>query len=138
MSQYAKCALVVDDSRAMRLIVGRAITKFGFDVLEAADGRQALEVLARNPCDLVLVDCNMPVMDGFALVDALRRQPLFAYIRIVMITATADLAHIDEALAAGADDFIMKPFTTQALHDKLQLLGLFPKRVDVAAEDNAS
>ena len=127
MKSQLRRALVVDDSRAMRLILGRALSNFGFDVIEAGDGREALEMLARNPVDVAMVDWNMPIMDGFALVNAIRRQPLFAYIRLVMVTSVADLGHIDRALMAGADDFVVKPFSPQLLHDKLLMLGFFPK-----------
>ena len=118
-------ALIVDDSRAIRLIVGRTIRDLGFDADEAGNGQEALVRLeaACTPIALALVDWNMPVMNGFELVKAVRADPRHAGMRIVMITTENDLAHMQSALEAGADEYIMKPFTKEILREKLELLG---------------
>lgn len=118
-------ALVVDDSRAMRLILGRTLRDRGCEVLEAGDGREALDVLAQcaRP-DVLLVDWNMPVMNGLELVQEVRRQPAYQGVRIVMVTTESETSHVVQALEAGADEYLFKPFTPDAVADKLALLGL--------------
>jgi two-component system chemotaxis response regulator CheY len=121
-------AIVVDDSRAMRMLMGRLLKDIGFDVAEAGDGRQALdrlrEHLADNPVQLALVDWNMPEMSGIELVEAVRADPAFASLRIVMVTTETELSQVMKALDAGADEYLMKPFTRDDVVGKLELLGL--------------
>lgn len=117
-------ALVVDDSRAMRLIVSRTVRGLGFDVIEAADGAQALARLGETAVQLALVDWNMPGMNGLELVKSIRAQPSQGELRIVMITTENELAAVQAALDAGADEFLMKPFTAESLRDKLTLVGI--------------
>jgi two-component system chemotaxis response regulator CheY len=118
--------LIVDDSRAVRAILARALAELGFaDQAEAADGRQALAAIAsRGPFDLAMVDWNMPVMDGLAFVEEARRTIPSERMRIVMCTTETEADQIAKALTAGADEYIMKPFTADALRSKLELLGL--------------
>ena len=118
-------ALVVDDSRAMRTAMRRMMEGFGFDVLEAGDGEQALEVLAGTAAtiDVALVDWHMPVMDGLQLVAAMQDDADLFRIRKMMVTAETDVRRIMEALRTGADEYLMKPVTIDALRDKLCLLG---------------
>lgn len=118
--------LIVDDSRAVRAILARALADLGFtDQAEAADGRQALAAVAgRGPFGLALVDWNMPVMDGLAFVEEVRRTIPSDAMRIVMCTTETEAEQIAKALTAGADEYIMKPFTADALRSKLELLGL--------------
>jgi two-component system chemotaxis response regulator CheY len=118
-------ALVVDDSRAMRLILGRVLRDRGYDVSEAGDGREALDVLVAGPLpDVVLVDWNMPVMNGLELVQALRQDATYAGVRIVMVTTESEATHVMQAIEAGADEYLFKPFTPEAVADKLGMLGL--------------
>jgi two-component system chemotaxis response regulator CheY len=118
-------ALVVDDSRAMRLILGRILREQGCEVSEAADGREALSVLASCPRpDVALVDWNMPVMNGLELVLALRADPSYQGMRVVMVTTESETTSVVQALEAGADEYLFKPFTGDAVLDKLALLGL--------------
>jgi two-component system chemotaxis response regulator CheY len=121
-------AIVVDDSRAMRMLMGRLLTDIGFEVAEAGDGCQALdslrERLAQNPVQLALVDWNMPEMSGIELVEAVRADPAFAALRIVMVTTETELSQVTRALDAGADEYLMKPFTRDDVVGKLELLGL--------------
>ena len=117
-------ALVVDDSRAMRRIICGIIESIGFEVLTAEYGRAALEVLADTKnIQVAFVDWNMPHMDGLELVRSLRRQPQFQNLRILMVTTEIDMARVAEALDAGADEYVMKPFTKEVVLEKLQLLG---------------
>ncbi|MBL9210713.1 MAG: response regulator [Opitutaceae bacterium] len=118
-------ALIVDDSKAMRLILGRTLRELGFDITESGDGRQALELLNRGEeISLMLVDWNMPVMNGYDFVRAVRANALLADVRIMMVTTETSLANVEKALAAGANEYLMKPFTRELLVEKLALLGL--------------
>jgi two-component system chemotaxis response regulator CheY len=118
-------ALVVDDSRAMRLILARVLRERGCDVVEAGDGREALVVLAAGEVpDVVLVDWNMHVMNGLELVEAVRRDPAYRGVRIVMVTTESESSQVVRALEAGADEYLFKPFTPDAVVDKLAMLGL--------------
>ena len=121
-------AIVVDDSRAMRMLMGRLLKDIGFEVDEAGDGCEALvrlrERLAGNPLQLALVDWNMPEMSGIELVAAVRSDPAFSSLRIVMVTTETELSQVMRALEAGADEYLMKPFTRDDVVGKLELLGL--------------
>lgn len=121
-------ALVIDDSRAMRRIVARTLGDLGFEIDEAGDGQQALDVLTpgdRLP-DLACVDWNMPVMDGLTFVTRVRANPAWRSITLMMVTTESEQSQIVRALAAGAHEYLIKPFTPDALRDKLDLLGLVP------------
>ncbi len=118
-------AMVIDDSRAMRNIVGRMLKEIGFTTLEAGNGKAALEALAGNPVpDLAVVDWNMPEMNGYEFVLAVRANPAFNSMRLMMVTTEADANHVALALAAGANEYLMKPFTKDAISEKLALLGI--------------
>jgi two-component system, chemotaxis family, chemotaxis protein CheY len=120
-------ALVVDDSRACRAVLGRILEQLGFQVIEAANGEEALAVLPDAPgLQLALVDWNMPVMDGLAFVEAVRADPANEELRLVMVTTEGDAGHLVAALAAGADEYAMKPFTAAVIREKLELLGVTP------------
>lgn len=120
-------ALVVDDSRAARMLVRRIVSTFGFEILEAGDGKEALEVLeAEGLVDLMLVDWNMPVMDGLALVKAVRSVRRYADISILMVSSESDPRQIARALMTGADDYLIKPIDEPMLQEKLDMLGLRP------------
>jgi len=120
-------ALVVDDSRAMRRIVARILTGIGYDVAEAGDGQQALDVLADGPKpDLACIDWNMPVMDGLSFVVKVRENPQWRDITLMMVTTESEHSQIVRALAAGAHEYLIKPFTPDSLREKLDLLGLVP------------
>jgi two-component system chemotaxis response regulator CheY len=118
-------ALVVDDSRAARMILGRNLREFGYEVDEAADGKAALGILEKDPgqFQLVLVDWNMPVMNGLELVEALRARPEFSSVLIVMVTTETELGRLATALTAGLDEYVMKPFTKDILLSKLEIAG---------------
>lgn len=117
--------LVVDDSQTVRLVGRRIMSKFGFEVLEAEHGEAALEIVNQNP-DLaaILLDWNMPVMDGLAFLKSLRALPLEKQPVVVMCTTENDMEHIMQAVEAGANEYIMKPFTEDIIRDKFQEVGV--------------
>jgi two-component system chemotaxis response regulator CheY len=122
-------ALVIDDSRSVRLIIGGYLREAGIESVEAADGLAALEQLRRNPdVRLLLVDWNMPVLDGLAFIQAVRAQPAYRGVKIVMVTSETEAAQVARALSAGADEYLMKPFTKEVLIAKLQLLDVFEEQ----------
>jgi two-component system chemotaxis response regulator CheY len=122
-------ALVVDDSRAMRSIIGKYLRELGFEVFEAASGMQALvDIRKIQGLSLVLVDWNMPEMDGRTLLQRLRQDPEFADVPIMMVTTESEMEQVEVALESGASEYLMKPFDRQALLEKLLLLGFDPDR----------
>ena len=116
-------ALVVDDSRAIRGIISLALKELGFEVLTAGNGKEAIEQMNLKPAHLVLVDWNMPEMNGFEFVVAARDNPAWRDSVIVMVTTETEIGQMQKALEAGANEYIMKPFTKEILREKLQLLG---------------
>jgi two-component system chemotaxis response regulator CheY len=118
-------ALIVDDSKAMRSIVGRIVREIGIETLEAANGREGLEQLkSHGDVELILVDWNMPEMNGIEFLHAVRSQPGSSALKMLMVTTASDLAHISTAMDAGANEYLMKPFTKDAMVSKLQILGV--------------
>jgi two-component system chemotaxis response regulator CheY len=118
-------ALIVDDSKSMRMILGKILKELGYEIREAAHGQEALARLNDGEeVDLMLVDWNMPVMNGYELVCAVRGNVLLSGIRILMVTTEVSLTQVQQALAAGANEYLMKPFTRELLLEKLALLGM--------------
>ncbi len=119
-------ALIVDDSRTIRLILCRILLEMGYEVCEAANGREALAATETEgtAVSLVLTDWNMPEMNGLELVKRLRQNPELASPRVVMVTTETELDHMVLALDAGADEYVMKPFTKDILKEKLELAGM--------------
>ncbi|MCU1607179.1 MAG: cheY [Modestobacter sp.] len=125
-------ALVIDDSRAMRRIVGSILEDFGYETRQAGDGRQALDALEEGYLpDLACIDWNMPVMDGLQFVSAVRSNPAYRSVTLMMVTTESETSQIVRALAAGAHEYMIKPFTADAMRDKLALLGLLPQEVSL-------
>ncbi|MGY1762982.1 response regulator [Geodermatophilus sp. SYSU D00779] len=121
-------ALVIDDSRAMRRIVGAALEGFGYETRQAGHGQEALDVLQEGYVpDLCTIDWNMPVMDGLQFVSAVRANPAWRALTLMMVTSESEQGQIVRALAAGAHEYVIKPFTADALRDKLALLGMLPE-----------
>lgn len=112
----------------MRLILRRIIGQLGFDVIEAEDGQAALTTLAgeEEVPDLALIDWNMPNMNGLDLVTAIRADARLREMTLVMVTTESEQSQIVRALAAGAHEYVIKPFTSGAMVEKLALLGLVP------------
>ena len=118
-------ALVVDDSRTVRMMLKRFLLAEGFDTIhEAGDGREALNKLAEvGPVQLALVDWNMPVLDGIDFINELRRDKKFDAVRVMMVTTESGAPEIARALDAGANEYIMKPFSPEGLRAKLDMMG---------------
>jgi two-component system chemotaxis response regulator CheY len=117
-------ALIVDDSTTIRMILAEHLKKLGFDVTEAVNGRDALDRLrGMKKADVVLVDWNMPEMDGLSFVEAVRAEHQYDELPLMMVTTNTELAHVARALEAGANEYIMKPFTRDMIREKLELLG---------------
>jgi two-component system, chemotaxis family, chemotaxis protein CheY len=121
-------ALVVDDSRAVRMILAKTLKELGFEVQEAANGREAWEVIEaqRTALTLVLSDWNMPEVNGLELLKRLRQDPELSSLVVVMVTTETELDQMAVALEAGANEYIMKPFTKEILVEKLQIAGVHP------------
>jgi len=118
-------ALVVDDSRAIRSIIGKTVRELGFEVLEAGHGVEALARLAEHgKVDLILVDWNMPEMNGFDFLCKVRENLDWKDTVIMMVTTETEMSQMQRALEAGANEYVMKPFTKDVLREKLQLVGL--------------
>lgn len=116
-------ALVIDDSRTIRTIIGKTLRELGLAVVEAGNGREGLEQLERSPeVALVLVDWNMPEMNGLDFIKAVRARRDYDHIRIVMVTTETEQEQVLRALEAGANEYVMKPFTKEILIAKLSLM----------------
>lgn len=125
-------ALVIDDSRAMRRIVTGTLERFGYETRQAGHGQEALDVLHEGWVpDLCTIDWNMPVMDGLQFVNAVRANPGWRAVTLMMVTSESEHGQIVRALAAGAHEYVIKPFTADAIRDKLALLGLLPQEVSL-------
>jgi two-component system chemotaxis response regulator CheB len=126
-------ALIVDDSKPARTILSRVLAGLDFHCHEAAHGQEALELLPRIPRpDVVTINLHMPVMDGMELIGRLRRDPAWRGLRLLMVSGEQDQARIAAALAAGADQFVAKPFTADAIARALAGIGV-ARRAVVAA-----
>jgi two-component system, chemotaxis family, chemotaxis protein CheY len=119
-------AIIIDDSRAIRLILRRIVGQVGFEVLEAEDGKEAIDVIGGldAPPELALIDWNMPNMNGLEFVAAVRGEKHLRDMTLVMVTTESEQSQVARALAAGAHEYVIKPFTSDALLEKLALLGL--------------
>ncbi|GAB3266419.1 response regulator [Kineosporia babensis] len=121
-------ALVVDDSRVMRTILTRLLTDLNFDVVQAGDGAEALAALdAGARPDVALVDWNMPVMDGLTFIKKCRQNPDYRDVVLMMVTTESEHSNIVQALAAGAHEYVIKPFTDEVIAEKLEMLGLIAR-----------
>jgi two-component system chemotaxis response regulator CheY len=118
-------ALIVDDSRAMRLLIARLLQHHDFTIAEVSNGREALDLMDRSEAfDLALVDWNMPVMDGLEFVLKVRADERFDAMAIMMVTTESEAKQVERAIAAGASEYLMKPFSPEAFAEKLVNLGL--------------
>jgi len=120
--------LVVDDSRTIRTILRRILAEMGYEVCEAGNGLEALQIIEsdRTGFTLVLADWNMPEMNGFDLLKRLRQKPELSSMSVVMVTTEAEMGHMASALEAGANEYVMKPFTKDILKQKLEMIGISP------------
>ncbi len=119
-----KTCLIVDDSRVVRKVAARIIQDLKFNIVEAGDGAEALKACRENMPDAVLLDWNMPVMNGLDFLRALRREDGGKKPLVVFCSIENDAEHINEAIRSGADEFIMKPFDADILESKFAEVGL--------------
>ena len=119
-------ALVVDDSRTLRIMMGRLLQEAGYEIGEAGDGLAAWNLLDATPgeYEVALVDWNMPVMTGIELVRKVRADQRFASLVMVMVTTETEMTQMSAALDAGANEYVTKPFTRDMLLDKLRMVTL--------------
>ena len=119
-----KTCLVVDDSKVIRMVARKILQELEFEVLEAADGSEALDTCKNQFPDGVLLDWNMPVMDGLEFLQALRALPGGNGPIVVFCTTENDMDHIQKAIEAGANEYIMKPFDSEIIQAKFAQVGL--------------
>jgi two-component system chemotaxis response regulator CheY len=119
-----KTCLVVDDSSVIRKVARRILEGLEFEITEAENGEKALEACRSGFPDAVLLDWNMPVMDGYDFLRNLRQMPGGNQPKVVFCTTENDVAHIARALHAGANEYIMKPFDKEIVTAKFQEVGL--------------
>ena len=119
-----KTCLVVDDSSVIRKVARRILEGLDFEIVEAEDGEQALDVCRRQLPEAILLDWNMPKMDGYEFLRMLRKLPGGDSPKVVFCTTENDVAHIARALHAGANEYIMKPFDREIVEAKFQEVGL--------------
>lgn len=119
-----KQVLIVDDSAVIRKVARRILENLNLQVAEARDGREALSACSFLMPDAILLDWNMPVMDGFEFMRELRKMPAGEKPKIIFCTTENDIAHIARAMHAGADEYIMKPFDTDIVRSKFEEIGI--------------
>lgn len=117
--------LIIDDSKSMRSILRKMMSELGFETFEAEDGSQAIQRLKEHgPMELALVDWNMPVMNGYEFIQAVRADAAYNEMKLMMVTTENSMESVTMALKAGANEFVMKPFTKDIINSKLALLGI--------------
>ncbi len=119
-----KSCLIVDDSRVVRKVAGRIIQDFGFTCREAENGLKAVELCQIEMPDVIVLDWNMPVMSGIEFLEKLRQMENGASPKVVMCTMESDTDHIRRAVAAGANEYIVKPFDREVFRTKFMLMGV--------------
>ncbi len=118
-----KC-LVVDDSRVVRKVARRIVEDIGFECDEAEDGQKAYEFCQGEMPDAILLDWNMPVMSGIEFLEKLREMDNGSFPKVVFCTTENDMDHIQRAIQAGANEYIMKPFDSEIIESKFSQIGL--------------
>ena len=119
-----KSCLIVDDSKVIRMVARKILQELEFETVEAADGKQALDACITKMPDAVLLDWNMPVMSGIEFLRELRALPTGGGPIVVFCTTENDIQHIQEAIEAGANEYIMKPFDSEIIQAKFTQVGL--------------
>ncbi len=115
--------LIIDDSRAMRMILKTTLAELGHEAVEAGNGLEGIDALrGKGTFDLALVDWNMPVMNGYEFVKLVRQDAANSGMKIVMVTTEVEMSQVAKALEAGADEYVMKPFTREILKEKIEML----------------
>ena len=117
-------AMVIDDSRAIRMILANILKELGYEVCQAANGKDALAQVERHTdLSLFLVDWNMPEMNGLEFVQRVRQDRRFSSVPVMMVTTETEIAQVSRALEAGANEYVMKPFTREIIEEKLRMIG---------------
>ena len=116
--------LVVDDSRVVRKVARRIVEDLGFACEEAEDGQKAYDYCLGKMPDVILLDWNMPVMSGIEFLEKLRQMPSGEGPKVIFCTTENDMAHIQRAMSAGANEYIMKPFDSEIIESKFSQIGL--------------
>lgn len=118
-------ALIIDDSKTARMMLIRIFKELGgWEIFEAGNGREALDRLKETgPVDLACVDWNMPEMNGYEFVKAVRKEQDHKAMWIMMVTTETEMQQMVKAMAAGANEYMMKPFTKEGILAKMQLMG---------------
>ncbi len=119
-----KTCMIVDDSKVIRMVARKILQELEFETVEAADGKEAIDSCERAMPDAILLDWNMPVMSGIDFLRALRALPEGAKPIVVFCTTENDIEHIQEAIEAGANEYIMKPFDSEIIQAKFAQVGL--------------
>jgi two-component system chemotaxis response regulator CheY len=118
-------ALIIDDSKAMRKVLGRTMSNMGFEVDEVGNGEEAIVLLEQSSnTGIVLVDWNLPEMSGLDFVKAIRSTEQYDSVRLMMVTSDTDEDQMATAFQAGVDEYVTKPFTADIIRDKVRILGL--------------
>lgn len=119
-------ALVIDDSRVARMSISKILENLGFEIEEAENGKKAYEVLteSNSAFDVAMVDWNMPIMNGYEFIQKVRASSDYTDLQLVMVTTENESAQVIKALTAGANEYIMKPFTDEMIAEKIEMLGL--------------
>ncbi|GJL84297.1 MAG: response regulator [Micavibrio sp.] len=119
-----KSCLVVDDSRVVRKVARRIAEDLGFECVEAEDGQKAYEACEQTMPDAILLDWNMPVMSGIEFLEKLRQMDNGQHPKVIFCTTENDMSHIQRAMQAGANEYIMKPFDSEIIESKFSQIGL--------------
>ena len=119
-----KKILIVDDEVDVLMVLEKRLTAVGFEVIKSSDGNTAVQMAQQHHPDLIIMDVNMPIMDGYEFLGNLRRMPGGDQPKVVFCTTENDVAHIARALHAGANEYIMKPFDKDIVTAKFQEVGL--------------
>jgi two-component system, chemotaxis family, chemotaxis protein CheY len=118
-----KSCLVVDDSKVIRKVARHILETMQFEVSEAADGKEAMTYCNENEPDVILLDWNMPLMSGMDFLKAYRATHQTNIAKVIFCTTENGVSHIQAAIEAGADEYVMKPFDRETLESKLKIVG---------------
>jgi two-component system chemotaxis response regulator CheY len=119
-----KTCLIVDDSKIVRKVVRRIVEALGFAILEAENGKEAVDQVKANHVDVIILDWNMPVMDGMECMLQIRADPVISQPKIIFCTTENEFTKIQQAIMNGADEYVMKPFDEAIIAGKMVQLGL--------------
>ena len=112
--------LLADDNAPSRELIREVLEACGYDVAEAANGREALDLIRKSPPDIVLLDLQMPVMDGFAVIHAVRSDERLRLLTVIALTASAMLGDRERAIAAGFDSYVAKPISLENVRNQIR------------------